>query len=143
MCATVHRAVPGAAGAAILAGSGATTISGAGSTAANRFHGGSGPNLIVAGDVSTSIQLGTGATTLVGGAGLALFAFVQGNASAVTIQRFDPARDYLSLMGFAPGAVATVLAGAHVSAGSETLTLSDGTSILLQGFTGLAAANFL
>ncbi len=37
----------------------------------------------------------------------------------------------------------TNLAGAVISGGSETLILSDGTHITLQGFTGSQAASFL
>ena len=39
--------------------------------------------------------------------------------------------------------VATARAGVTISSGSENLTLSDGTSITFQSFTGLPAANFL
>jgi hypothetical protein len=127
-----------------VAAAGAETINAAGSRNTVLVYGGSGPELIKASDVSTTVQVGTGATTFVGGnAGLALLQFVAGNATTVEIQNFQPSIDYLQLAGFAPGEAATALAGATTSAGSEHLTLSDGTHITLAGFTGLTASSFI
>lgn len=44
---------------------------------------------------------------------------------------------------FAPGTAAAALTASITIAGSQHLTLPDGTHITFQGFTGLTAANFL
>ena len=75
--------------------------------------------------------------------GLSLTALLQGNATDLVMQHFDPAWDYLALYGFPAGEVAAALAGATTVGGSERLTLSDGTHITFEGFTGLTVANFL
>ena len=131
------------AGDVLLAGPGAETLTGAGTAGAHRLYAGPGANVLIAGSGNTQFLGGTGAATMVAGTGLNLFAFASGNAGSITIEGFNPALDYLSLVGFAPGAVATVLAGSTNAGGSQSLTLSDGTHITLYGFVGLTAGNFL
>ncbi len=130
-------------GDVIVAGAGAETISAAAATGATWIYAGSGPDLISTGTGATSVLLGTGAATILAGSGLGLFAVSHGSHSSVTIGNFSPSADYLSLAGFPAGEAAAALTGATITAGDETLTLSDGTHITLLGFTGLTAANFL
>ena len=87
--------------------------------------------------------VGTGATTLVSGGGVDLFAFANGSHNTVLIQDYVSGFDYISLAGFPVGEATAALAGATTSAGSQSLTLSDGTHITFQGFSGLTPANFL
>lgn len=131
------------AGDVIKAGSGAETVNAAGSTGAERLYGGSGPNVIMTGGGSANVIVGSGVTTLIAGGGMDLYALTNGDANSVVIQNFSARVDYLSLIGFAAGAVSAALAGAMSMSGSEMLTLSDGTHVTLQGFSGLAATNFL
>ncbi len=131
------------AGDVIEAGAGAETISAAGTRGAHKLYGGTGPNLIRTGTGSANVLLGSGSTTLVAGGGLDLYAFTKGHANAVVIQNFSAASDYLSFVGFNTSEATSALAGATTTAGSEHLTLSDGTSITFQGFTGLTKANIL
>ena len=131
------------AGDAIVAGAGAETINAAGSHGADKIYAGTGPDLIKTGTGSTNILTSTGATTIVSGSAIDLVTFVKGNHPTVTIQNYSLTFDYLSLSGFPAGEMAAALAGQSTSAGTETLTLSDGTHIILQGVTGLSAANFL
>ncbi|MCX7380385.1 MAG: hypothetical protein NT133_02980 [Alphaproteobacteria bacterium] len=133
----------GSATNALVGGAGAETISGAGSTAINLFFAGSGPEFIQAGDWNTSIVTGTGAAAVASGAGISLTAFVQGRHPDVVMQGFTAGKDYLTLINFGTGEAAAALAGAQTVAGSEVLTLSDGTHITFQGFTGLTTANIL
>lgn len=127
----------------IAGGAGAETISGAGSKSTNTFFAGSGPEFIKAGDWITSIVTGTGAATVAGGAGISLTAFVQGRHPDVVMQGFTPGRDFITLINFAAGEAAAALAGAQTVAGSEVLTLSDGTHITFQGITGISAGSIL
>ncbi|MCX7384582.1 MAG: hypothetical protein NT133_24915 [Alphaproteobacteria bacterium] len=127
----------------IVGGAGAETITGAGSTSTNIFFAGSGPEFIQAGDWLTSIVTSAAAATIAGGVGISLTAFVNGQHPDVVMQNFNPARDYVTFINFGTGEVAAALAGAQTVAGSELLTLSDGTHITFQGFTGLQAANIL
>ncbi|MCX7380387.1 MAG: hypothetical protein NT133_02990 [Alphaproteobacteria bacterium] len=138
-----YNPVYGSATNILAGGAGAETISGVGSTAINVFFAGSGPEFIEVGDWSTSIVTGTGAETIVGGQGIALIAFVNGNHPDVLIQGFDPNKDYLTFINYGTGEAAAALAGAQTTLSNETITLSDGTHITLQGFTGLTAANIL
>ncbi len=131
------------AGDVLVAGPGAETLSGAGTSGAHRFYGGAGTDMIIAGAGQTMVLAGTGTETLVAGSGLDLFAFTRGNSPTVTIDGFNPALDYLSLPGFAASEAATALAGATTAAGSESISLADGTRVTFHGFTGLAAGNFL
>ncbi len=134
------------AGDFILAGAGAETINGAGprpAAAVDRFYGGAGPNLFLAGPATTAIQVGTGAATIQGSTGLGLFAVVDGRAAQVTITDFNPTLDYLSLQGFPAGEAAAALGSAVISGGNETLALSDGTNITFVGFSALTAQHFL
>ncbi len=129
----------------LVAGAGAETLSGAGGFGTNTFFGGAGPELIKAGSWLTSVVTGTGSATLVGGtgAGLALYGLVQGNAPTLLVQDFEPGKDFFTLINFGTGELASLLAGATTAAGSESFTLSDGTHVTLQGFTGLSVTDFL
>ncbi len=131
------------AGDAIVAGSGAETINAAGSPGANKIYAGTGPDLIKTGTGSTNILTSTGATTIISGTAVDLVAFVNGNHPSVTIQNFSLTSDFLTLSGFPAGEAAAALASHTTAGGSETLVLSDGTHITLQGVTALTTANFL
>ena len=131
------------AGDTIQGGTGAETISAAGTNGVHKLFAGSGPELIRTGDNNTSVLLSTGAATINAGAGVDLYAFTQGNHPDVLIQNFKSGADYITLVGFASGEAARAMATATTSGGSERLTLSDGTHITFQNFTGLTGANFL
>ncbi len=131
------------AGDVIEAGSGAETINAAGTAGAHKLYAGTGSDVILTGSGNTNVLLSTGAATIVAGSGLDLFAFTAGSHPSVTIQNFTAATGYLSFVGFPGTEKANALAGAVTSGGSETLVLSDGTHIVLQGFTGLQAGNLL
>ncbi|MBC7635737.1 MAG: hypothetical protein H7251_09060, partial [Acetobacteraceae bacterium] len=131
------------AGDTIKGGTGAETISAAGTRGIHKFYAGSGPNLIRTGDNNTSVLLSTGAATIVAGAGIDLYAFTSGNHPDVLIQNFKSGSDYLSLIGFAAGEAGNAIARSSTSGGSQSLTLTDGTHITFQNFTGLGVGNFL
>ena len=97
------------------------------------MSGGAGP---------TILEPAAGASTLIGGAFIDEFAFRHGVVAHSALQGFDPARDFVALFGFPAGEAAAALAGAVIAGGNETLTLSDGTTILVQGYTGLTLADF-
>lgn len=138
-----------AGGGALLGGSaGGNLLDGGNATGQIALVAGGANDTIAAGAGTTYIRTATGAETVVGStsqfrSGLSLTALLQGNATDLVMQHFDPAWDYLALYGFPAGEVAAALAGATTVGGSERLTLSDGTHITFEGFTGLTAANFL
>ena len=103
----------------------------AGSTGNNRFTAGSG---------NTTLISGAGADTLVGGSGTALmtsgtgsdrFQFMFGGGSMDMITGFK-STDTLELDGFGISTVPTMTSG-----GSTLISLSDGTTITLQGVSSL------
>ncbi len=127
----------------VVAGAGAETIDASAATGATYIAAGVGDALIMAGDVPTHVLAGSGAATIIAGHGDGAFAFTHGNHASAVITGFNPALDVIGLMGFPAGEAATALAGAVTSGGSESLVLSDGTHIMLAGYTGLTAANFV
>ncbi|MBC7635847.1 MAG: hypothetical protein H7251_09620, partial [Acetobacteraceae bacterium] len=131
------------AGDTIKAGSGAETISAAGTQGVHKLYAGSGPNLIRTGNNNTNVLLSTGAATISAGTGMDLYAFTQGNHPDVLIQNFKSGADFISLVGFASGEATRALGTATNSGGSEHLTLTDGTRITFQNFTGLTSTNFM
>jgi Ca2+-binding RTX toxin-like protein len=124
----------------VVVGSGNATLSGGGGV--NVFHAGSG---------STSMTGGAGSKdTFVGGSGFdtmdaqgaksAVFQFSASNHGGThTIDHFQSGPDKLQLSGYD---TATVLANAQVIGGNTVLSLGDGTTITLQGFTHLTASDF-
>lgn len=95
--------------------------------------GGAGADILIA-------RAGTG--TLAGGAGADLFTFISGLAGgSVTIADFTAA-DHLTLQGFASGAQSAALASQVVTGAGTTITLGDGTSVLLAGVSGLSNSAF-
>ncbi len=133
-------------GAYIQAGAGAETVTAAQSAGSSFFYGATVPGattMMIGGPGSTSFLAGTGAATLVGGSGTDLFAFAAGRAPSVVIDDFDPLADFISLAGFPAGEAVAALLGASVVAGSQHLTLSDGTALVFQDLTGLTIARFL
>ena len=132
------------------AGAGAETLNAAGAVGSNKFYGGSGADLITLGSAGDQVLAGSGTETLIGGAGSDLFAFANGSHPSVTIENFSAVlnqtqvpRDYVSFIGFSAGEATQALSSATVVAGSEQLTLSDGTKILFLGVTGLTNSSFL
>ena len=130
-------------GDVIKAGGGAETISALGTTGTETFYAGPGNDLFLLGGGPTQLLTSTGNATIVAGTGTELFAFTAGNHPGVLIQNFVGGHDFISLVGFGAGAVATALGAATVVSGSEHLVLSDGTQITFQNVTGLTGANFL
>ena len=117
----------------ITAGTGNTTI-----------YGGGAGDVLAAGSVGGGILVaGSGAETLIGGAGADLFAAIQGKAGTLTIQNFTKGQDFFTLTGFTTTEAATALASSTLIAGSQQLTLSDGTKILFAGVTGLTVISFI
>ncbi len=137
-------AATGSAANLIAAGSGTETINGGGSSGANVFFAGSGSDLIVSGSGNTAVEVGAGNDTLVGGTGDSLFVFANGQAGGTDlIVGFDPTLDHLSLQGYGAAAPVATLATAVALNGSTFLSLSDGTRIVLAGYTGLTAQSFV
>ncbi len=137
-----------AGGDVFQAGAGAETINAAGASASNKFYGGSGADYMILGAGGDQVLAGTGSATIWTGVGADLIAFTNGRHPSVTFQTFTVApginpRDYIALVGFAPGEAARALATATISNGSENLVLSDGTKIQFLGFSGLTSSNFL
>ena len=117
----------------ITAGTGNTTI-----------YGGGAGDVLAAGSVGGGILVaGSGAETLVGGAGADLFAAIQGKIGTLTVQNFTKGQDFFTLTGFATTEASNALSSSTLIAGSQQLTLSDGTKILFVGVTGLGASSFI
>jgi Ca2+-binding RTX toxin-like protein len=87
---------------------------------------------------------GTGSATMTGGAGTDLYAFFKGQAGGTDlITDFKAGIDHVTLQNYGAGAAAAALQTAKVSAGSTTITLSDGTQVTFQGITHLNSSSFV
>jgi Ca2+-binding RTX toxin-like protein len=151
------------AGSATVTGSGSFSFSaqgaGAGSNESvqagsgrNTLIGGHGTNVFAAGTGFSSMVAGSGSRdTFIGGAGNSFmdadgaarvvfqFDSTSGGSFTHTIAHFAHGKDHLDLVGYD---TAAAFASRHVSGGNTTITLDDGTKIVLKGFTGLKASDF-
>ena len=110
---------------------GSVTFDGSEASGGNQFWAGSGNASLIGGTGNDTLVGGTGFATLTGGAGANEFdKFASPGASAtLTVTDFDTAgaSDVVKLFGYS-SAQQTVVAG------SDTIKLSDGSSITLQGY---------
>lgn len=139
----------GQTGAELLqAGAGNETLDGSGSTGNNAYYTGNNANVngatfyavtqVTTGAGTSTVFGSTGFSTVTAGSGNTTFEFVQGLAAGgtMTITNFDPAHEQVRLYGYAAGTAQAAIAGAQVAGGSTTITLSDNTRIVFQGYTG-------
>jgi len=119
----------GSAADMMVAGSGATTVNGTT---------GSGPEIVFAGPGPALVALGSGAGTLIGGAGVAhvtggsgadVYGFIKGHAGGSDVITGLQDNDAIVFGGYGGSPITSE----GVLAGSDLITLSDGTVILLQG----------
>jgi Ca2+-binding RTX toxin-like protein len=122
----------------INGGSGNDTITAG--TGDATLGGGGGNDSLVAGS-GNSIMIGeSGNDTLVAGAGKDVMIFSPGSGND-TIVGFDPTKDTIAFAGtnYSGGTLdlASVIQNAVVAGGNTTLNLPDGTTITVQGVTGI------
>lgn len=139
----------GLSGAEYLqAGAGTETLDGSGSTGSNTYFTGQNVNFssgtfyavtqVTTGAGASTVFGSTGFSTVTAGSGGATFTFVQGVAGGgvMTVTNFNPAQDQVRLYNYGGSAAQAAVAGAQVGAGGTTVTLSDNTRIVFQGYTG-------
>jgi serralysin len=123
-------------GNTFIAGPGNVTLQGGGATGANVYFAGTGADVLVAGSGNDTLVAGTGDATMVGGAGRDQFVFINGAAGgSVLIENYNPS-DQLSLFGYGNSSIVS----SQVMGGSLVLTLSDHTTITLQGINPFSSA---
>ena len=137
----------------LVAAGGNTTLAGASATGNDVYFSSGTGNTVVEAGSGTSTVVASGAATLIYGAtgtqdvflsggGVAQFAFVSGFEGGTSDILGFTASDTLHLTGYADGAAQAAVASAVVSGGNTVLSLSDDTSIVLFGYTGVTAATF-
>ena len=105
---------------------------------------GSGADSLIGGQGSDTMFAGTGNSTLTGSGSNDLFVFSKGAAGGVDVITDLGATDSVVLIGYGgAAAVIAALAGATVSGGSTTISLSDNTKVVFSNVTNLSASNFL
>jgi Ca2+-binding RTX toxin-like protein len=128
----------------LVGGSGAETLNASQSTGNNAFFGGTGAESINGGTGNDYFLVGSGNETLSGHGGTNAYVFVAGAAPRTdTVTDFNSASDLIVLFNYGSNAPAAALSSAVVAGGGTTVTLSDGTSIILPGATHLTSANIL
>jgi len=128
----------------LVGGIGAETLNASQSTGNNAFFGGSGAESINGGVGNDYFLVGSGNETLTGNGGTDAYVFLAGAAPRTdTVTDFNAASDLIILFNYGSNAPAAALSSAVVAGGGTTVTLSDGTSIILPGVTNLTSANFL
>jgi len=132
----------------LQAGSGNETLDGSQSAGANTYFAGNNANLaagtfyavtqINTGAGASTVYGGTGFSTVQAGSGNTTFTFVNGVAAGgvMSIANFDPAHDQVRLYNYGAGTAQAAVAGAQTGPGGTTVTLSDNTRIVFQGYTG-------
>jgi len=127
----------------LIAGSGNESLSTAGTGSPDLIFAGSGNDYIAAGPGVNTIVAGTGAATVAIGSGAGdTLLFNRGHAGGTeTVFNFRNGIDTIALTNYAATEPSSDLAAATQTGGSTTLSLSDGTRIILQGVTGLTAAS--
>ena len=125
----------GAGADTLVASAGNTTLSGGNSTGNNVFFAGKGDNVLIGGGIGNdTIFAGRGESTVFGGEGADVFAFfkseMDGNPNhTVVIGDFTVGKDKLVFDGYSN----LSLPLPQQDSGSTTLTLPDGTKIILSG----------
>ena len=131
----------------IACGSGNEAIIGVNGSGNNVFWGGTGNDIFGGGSGTDFYIAGSGSNTIIGGTGTDFYSILKGFSSggAVDIFGFDPAKgDRLFLAGgYGANEASNALASATVSGGATVLTLSDNTTIRVEGVTNLNASAFL
>nr|WP_294546923.1 calcium-binding protein [uncultured Rhodopila sp.] len=129
----------------LTAASGNETLSAAFSSGNDSLQAGSGSDQLIAGTGADTFVGGRGADTVSAGPGADVYAFIKGHAGGTEFVQgiFDPSAIRISLQGYGPREVAEALASQHVTAGSVTIGLSDGTKITFQNVTALHQTNFV
>ena len=119
----------GAASQQIQAGAGATTVNGLYGTGPEAVFAGSGADIIALGAGADSVIAGSGAASIIGGTGSDVYGFIDGHAGSSVVITGLKASDSLVFGGYAGKPITSE----GVLHGSDLITLSDGTVILLSG----------
>ena len=131
----------------IACGSGNEAIIGVNGSGNNVFWGGTGNDIYGGGSGTDFYIAGSGSNTIIGGTGTDYYSILKGFSSGGTVDifGFDQAKgDQLFLAGgYGANEAANALAGATVTGGATVLTLSDNTTIRVEGVTNLNASAFL
>jgi Ca2+-binding RTX toxin-like protein len=138
----------------LFGGTGATTLFGGGNgdqltaangSAAQALHAGAG-NETLFGGFSRGLDTfygGTGNASITAGSGTNLFVFTDGQAGGTaSIQGFASSRDQVDLQGYGKNEVAQALKSQSVVGGTDTITLSDHTTISFANVSSLTVSDF-
>lgn len=115
-------------GAVVRAGTGWVNVTGG--AGADTLTAGSGSDVFALGGGADQIVFGSGSATVTGGAGVDTYHFHHGDAGHDTIVGFKQGTDSLKFEGFSGK---LPVASGIVAGGNTTLTLIDGTTIVLAG----------
>jgi hypothetical protein len=119
----------GAGPVELIGGAGANTIYGTTGSGAETVVTGSGVTFASLDNAAASVVGGSGASSVVGGSGPDVFGFINGHAGGSMVIAGLTASDSIAFGGYSGDAITSE----GVLAGSDLITLSDGTVILLQG----------
>jgi Ca2+-binding RTX toxin-like protein len=129
---------------ALHAGAGNETLFGGFASGADTFYGGTGAAQITGGLGNDTFVAGTGSATITSGLGSNQFVFTNGQAGGTElIQGFTSGRDLVDLQDYGKNEVAKALKSQTVVGGSDTITLSDNTTITFAGVQNLTASDFI
>ncbi len=131
----------------IACGAGNEAIIGANSSGNDVIWGGPGNDIFGGGSGTDFYIAGSGNNTIIGGTGTDYYSILKGFSSGGTVDifGFNTAKgDRLFLAGgYAANEASNALASATVAGGATVLTLSDNTTIRLEGVTNLNSSAFL
>ena len=125
--------------AEVALGAGPETIDASAASGSNALFAGAGADLVLAGTGQDTIFAGSGAATLVGGSHTVFDVTAAASPGSTVIDNFIAGSNRLLLAGFGANVDATVMQSAVQGATGLTLTLPNGSTVLLAGVHALAA----
>jgi autotransporter-associated beta strand protein len=143
----------GGGNVALAAAGTGETLNAQAATGNTTLFGGSGNNTIIGGygtdyavlaDGNSAVYAGHGTMDVFAGSGVLSLDFVVGfpDGGTTNVIGFDTATDNISLVGYANGAAAQVLASETITGGSTILAIPDHATLVLFGVTDLTLSNF-
>ncbi len=135
----VRVSLAGDGAAEVALGAGSETIDASAASGSNALFAGAGADLVLAGAGHDTIFTGSGAATLVGGSHTVFDVAAAASPGNTVIDDFNAGTNRLLLAGFGADADATATQSAVQGATGLTLTLPNGSTVLLAGLHTLAA----
>jgi serralysin len=128
----------------VLMAGGPETVDATAASGQAVVYAGSGNDVLTGGSGADLFSAGSGNATLTGGSDLNAYIFGDGASGGIdVITNWDPARDYVFLIGYGASADAQAVASEVQSGGNTLVVLADHTQIWFLNTYGVARSSFV